>query len=379
MKIKHVMLTLGLAAVLGLGVGVGLKAGQVKEAEAVSAGETVYLRISSDWAANSPKFAVYAFGGTADSKSFTKMTKVDGDTLHDVYKAVIPANNDTIIFTRHNPAIADNELGWASGNKWSQSGNLVLSESTSNLWINSNGEGAGSWASGTYSESATNLSLTFYASSAKYTTESNPRVSVWGNCITNPTATYPGNLMEKTTETVSFQDSTLYRHTIEYKSHMSDHSDININMIISNDGDDNKTSDISVIVDGAYYYPNDGEYWYNGHTASEDLGESAAVAFDVSETNICALSEEKALQLRTDLLKSNNATNLASTIWNAITYTEALKWIDKQCATPLNLSRSVSEISNSNNTLTIAIVAVSAISLLAVGGFFFIRKRKEER
>ena len=53
----------------------------------------------------------------------------------------------------------------------------------------------------------------------------------------------------------------------------------------------------------------------------------------------------------------------------------------KKDANPFNSgdASNVIKVSETNNNTTIAIVAVSAISLIAIGSFFFIRKKKESK
>ena len=136
---KGLIFATTLAMALGVGVAVGAHQQKAVKAEAVAAGETVYLLPSSDWKKDNAWFAMYTYGGSA-GETWTKLNPVTGDT--DYYSATVPANSPSVIFTRMNPASED--MGW--GNKWNQTGDLSF-QADKNLY-SVEGWSGGSW--GTY-------------------------------------------------------------------------------------------------------------------------------------------------------------------------------------------------------------------------------------
>ncbi|MDD6641367.1 MAG: InlB B-repeat-containing protein, partial [Bacteroidales bacterium] len=105
-------------------------------------GIDLYLVPNSNWLQANARFAVYAFkdGG---GKEWYDMTVVNGAT--NIYWASIDDSKySTVIFCRMNPGATAND--W--GNKWNQTGNLVLADAGPNNCYTIND---GSWDTGTWS------------------------------------------------------------------------------------------------------------------------------------------------------------------------------------------------------------------------------------
>ena len=386
MKIRHIFTTLALATLMGVGAFIGIKATSQKETKVAQAegrivgGDTVYLKASNScWNQYNSVFGIYTWGSTGGT--FTAMTSVE-DTVcagtHGVYKATIPTGDTSLSFVRYaEGTTVTQENGW--NGMQNQSVDISLEDSTSNLWINSSwgknekGEGTdhgGYFAGSIYYETATNYSLNIYAAGGEFETEETPRIHYWGIGITSSTTTYPGNLMQGTTKTVVFGGKKLYRYTINYQSHMLDRSDVEINMILSNDGDKNKTDNIGILSggtfykpEGSYYSPDGWGHWYGGYSASKYDGEDARLTFLLDE-DLCSLTPNQADSLRSAM--DNSHDTIKSATWNGFTYTEVYAFVNSKCTTPKVLSAQLA-LGNNNgqSTVVVIIVAISLVSLLA--------------
>ena len=90
-------------------------------ANALAAGDTVYLKPNSNWTQAGARFAIYYFGA---GEKWVDMTDSDGDG---VYESVIPTGGYTsMIFCRMNPGNQTNN--W--NNKWNQTADLTYSSAT---------------------------------------------------------------------------------------------------------------------------------------------------------------------------------------------------------------------------------------------------------
>lgn len=393
MKIKHVITTLALAGLIGVGAFIGTattanKESKVVEAGRISGGDTVYLKASNSfWNTDGSVFGIYTWGSSEGT--FTAMTSVE-DTVaegrYGVYKATIPQGETSLIFVRYaSGTTVTQENGW--NGRQNQSVDITLDDSTSNLWINSswgkNSEGQGDdyggyFASSIYYETVTNYSLNIYAAGGEYETEETPRIHYWGIGITSSSTTFPGNLMQGTTKAVVFGGKKLYRYTINYQTHMFDRSDVEINMILSNDGDKNKTDDIGILSrgtfykpEGSYYSPDGWGHWYGGYSANKYDGEDASLAFLLDE-DLCSLTASQAEYLRDAM--DNSHDRIKSATWDGFTYTEVYNFVDSKCPTT-NATKLTTVSGNERvNAVVIIVVAVSIVTLL--GATLFLKKRQ---
>lgn len=142
MKIKNVLLTLGLALGLGVSAVAGLSATQdVKAADAatIPAATKFYLTPSANWNQSNARFAVYFFG---NGEAWASMTKVAGET--NLYEVTSPNKTyENLIFCRMNPGAAANN--W--NNKWNQTADLTYN-GTNNWYTVKEGtwdNGGGTW------------------------------------------------------------------------------------------------------------------------------------------------------------------------------------------------------------------------------------------
>lgn len=369
-RLFKILSIFAIAAAGAVAVGVGTKAPKVEAAEA--ANTTVYCKMTYGWwTADGAAIGVYYWGGTSSGTTWpgVRGTAVPTDT--GVWKFSVPADITGLIFTRVNGSGDVADWGAQTKNLSLEVNKLYTITSSSAVWGSSGVDG--SWSSGTYYEVPVDLSLTIYASSADYQTSKVPNIYYWGDCVVSAPS-YPGNPMTSTTKDVSYQGSSLYKYTIEYQSRFSDRSDVSISMILNNDGDSNKTSNIDIIMDGYYYCPSDGHKWYNGVSSDAKKGAAAAVAFELDK-DICSLSKTKADSLRDDMETYED--ELSTATWNGYSYTNAYELVDSQCSTPkLAIRPLISNLFGESESPVLILVIISLVSVSAVVGLFFIRKRK---
>ena len=130
--------------------------------------QTLYLKLSSDWAGYTEKYSVYYFNDTENGWS-NFMTAVDGE--ENTYTTTIPVGFSKVIFVRNNSGAT--APGWDSGDYsvvWSQTKDLTIPEGKNHFTVTSGGTGKecdGVWAkypviptyyvAGTMTEWATNM------------------------------------------------------------------------------------------------------------------------------------------------------------------------------------------------------------------------------
>ena len=104
--------------------------------------QTLYLKLSSDWAGWPAKYAVYYFNDTENGWS-NFMTEVEGET--NTYTTTIPLGYSKVIFVRLNGEAT--ATGW--GSKWSQTKDLTIPEGKNHFTVTSGGTGDqcdGTWS-----------------------------------------------------------------------------------------------------------------------------------------------------------------------------------------------------------------------------------------
>ena len=151
MKAKNVFTIMGLSFAMGVAALFGRTFVPKEEpvrSEALAAGDTIYLQPNANWKQASAKFAVYTWKGTDSNQTWTMMS-VDADESN-YYSAVLPANAEKAILCRMDPSTTSETAGW--GKKWNQTGDLVLSESSGNIYKITDGawDNDGSWDGRTY-------------------------------------------------------------------------------------------------------------------------------------------------------------------------------------------------------------------------------------
>ena len=106
--------------------------------------QTLYLKLSSDWAGWPAKYAIYYFNDETNGWS-DFMTAAEGE--ENTYKTTIPLGYSKVIFVRLDGEAT--EANWA--NKWSQTVNLDVPTNGNNLFTVTSG-GTGSECNGTWSK-----------------------------------------------------------------------------------------------------------------------------------------------------------------------------------------------------------------------------------
>ena len=369
MKLKHIIATLSLAAVMAVGVG-AVAGGAHQEAKSANADNaTVYCKMEHGWwTADSAAIGVHYWGGSSAGTAWPGVRGTAVATDDYVWKFSVPSDITGLMFTRINGSGDVIDWGAKTGNLTLQSGKLYTITSSSAVWGDPGV--AGNWSSGTYLETALNLSLSFYAGSAN---ENAPTVHAFSDpCLITDTGEWPGTAMSRVAKNASYKGSGLYKFTLNYKTHFSDHSDVHIGMVLSNGGDSNKSADIGVITNNGYYSPFNG-YWYDGYGGSVD--EAALLAERLATVDICNLTKSVADGLRDDM--ETYASDLASATWDGFTYQNAYDLVDSQCTSPKSVHKVVLFSNAESNNAMMIVTIVSLISLSAIAGYFLIRKRKE--
>lgn len=104
--------------------------------------QTLYLKLSSDWAGWPAKYAVYYFNDTENGWS-NFMTEVEGET--NTYTTTIPLGYSKVIFVR----LDGNATATSWDSKWSQTVNLTIPEGKNHFTVTSGGTGSecdGTWS-----------------------------------------------------------------------------------------------------------------------------------------------------------------------------------------------------------------------------------------
>ena len=101
-------------------------------------GKTLYFQPSSSWAADSARFAAYAFNDSTNSYEWFDMTSSD---TSGVYQVVVPNNYTHVVFARMNPNTVENNWDnrWADDKLLAQTYDLEIPSNNNNLYKQSNG------------------------------------------------------------------------------------------------------------------------------------------------------------------------------------------------------------------------------------------------
>ncbi|MBQ7530246.1 MAG: starch-binding protein [Paludibacteraceae bacterium] len=157
--------------------------------------QTLYLKLSSDWAGWPAKYAAYYFDNETNGWS-AFMSEVEGET--NIYTTTIPVDYSSVIFARFNSEAT--APAWDS-NKWSQTVNLTVPTDGKNLFTVTSG-GTGSECDGTwsvYTPSAPAEDITFYLINNQEWTA--PTAYVFAGSTAE--AAWPGKAMTKTDNKVN--------------------------------------------------------------------------------------------------------------------------------------------------------------------------------
>ena len=474
MKIKHVIMTLGLAAVLGLGVGVGLKAGQVKEARA---GTVWYYRGSdtnktTDWDHGSDSYTIEDGGDTIhwtfvvgeEFKFYDKKDAWSGDTygINNIYGSAsslfYKKGGDKDNLAYRGEANGTFDLTLSGGNLYCD----YRDDDAVFYYFGSDATKAGSaWANYTtkpmtlngasaqitlavdeefklrskYETSTGNSAIGITNVSGKKWSDDDSTNYAYYKCFSGTdnikvrnAGTYNVSVTcsERTLSielsyvgaesanisVLDLHNSRLHvtRHAHVYNATLAtdfpglepastngriytfSYWNVMTKVIFTNDGS-NQTAEQTIQAGKCFVLYEDwsgewisleaaqfidGYMLFNSYSESQNTdpgkSENCDARWDAAVAAYNALSSNA---VRKDVLSIDVVAGRLGE-W-AAAHGKALDLENgAQVSLPSN-NLELTPVADSNNTLTIAIVAVSAISLLAVGGFFFIRKRKEER
>ncbi len=417
MKLKHSLSIFGLVAMLGLGVGVGLaRENAPKAAEAVSAGGTLYLDVSSITWWNGEEAETYANFTSSKGNTVpgTKMTSVSTY----VYSVTIPADVTYVYFNRVKPA--DHTTIWNSSGGSSKPLEVPSNLATANAWapiadtttwadVQGNAS-AGSWkvyenvADGTYLrgawtngwDTAGQRAMNVVTEGTKFSID-NVSLGAGGQV---KMVIYSGGYLTSWAQ----PNNVTCTNSAEYPVTKPDDGMGGYNVQVTNAGV------YSLVITQS------GDKWNYEFTGSSPAEYTAAVDFcddfedsmglycpnagsDSEHKGLAKLiSEWSAFKTRYDnadfadsraYLTDENPTDDTFIEFKA-RYRAILRdyWDSLSSYNFLNIARPVSSINvptfeadnnAMNNTAIIVIVASALTVALVAGGYFFLRKRKEDR
>ena len=380
MKFKHVIMTLGLAAVLGLGVGAGLKAGQVKEAEATGT-ITVYFAGVGEFGPN-----VVNIGLDGTWKVATATT--GSDKLIGQWKAEFTADSGSALnaymkendFTYWHPDSGD---GVGEGDYWNTDYSVITSSGSfqagKKYIITYTGFNHGhdnnqhKWFD--FSLSGYSITTIYCLDKSNSLLETTHNAHVWGPASSD----WPGVEMNTGSH-------GMYNLTLNAALTNIVFTNVNDSEVAGVTGT-NKTADLSIIGGQCFVLESD----WSGKWVSESSGSFVAnyMKFDsygsdqyVDELTLDCDANYSAAKTAYNALANNT---VRKEVLNIPGVADRLGWWARAHGETLDLEGA--QLSNvtaltvkENNDSTLMIVVISIISItLVAGGFFFIRKRKEDR
>ena len=385
MKFKHVIMTLGLAAVLGLGVGAGLKAGAVKEAKAEPNVVRKYLDCSGfeDYdttAANSA--AVHTWGDQGDQ--YTVATKASDNYW---YADVDIAGQTGFQWLQCETANQTNRFNW-----------LNNAASIDNNYVKVTG-----WSAGTYSTiDLANWKVTGHTGGTWGEEPADTNVAVTsvkfdndGLQVYSVSVTLPANLVFK------FTDGTNW-YGFGKLSTYNGQSAREKGFVVTTDAEA-EDPNIKVVTAGTYEVyikPAYNTVWMQLNSQSEIVDFSTRFLAAMRADSVCGTTAETQKRdnktaidaiwgtwqdefedeltsgAKSKFLVSNEDANVsaAASLYLHIVarYGAGYEWEGGPAASNVTMA----PISHNADNTMIIIAAASIISIVAVGAFFFIRKKK---
>ena len=134
MKLKHLFATLSLAIVAGAGVAAGVSSGNAQKTEAISAGDTVYVSINSDWYSLKDDGTFYIRYWKNSVNYVTPLSQLDGQ----LYTGTLPSCDGFQLSRGENNADGSTKM-------WNYSQNCDLSTLTNSAALNNYVKMSGGW------------------------------------------------------------------------------------------------------------------------------------------------------------------------------------------------------------------------------------------
>ena len=426
MKIKNLLISLGLVLSVGAGIGTALAVkDNVKEAKATAstsfvAGSVLYIDdTNSNWDESNYKIGIWNHAKVGGKSTGTNVVNVaEYDDVTGYYKVTITVETDCFNLVRHS-SLTEGSESWPyptnqSNDVYVTTGkNLIIGEGYENdkmksYWgvYDNSFTPTGDISSATIYLREPNSNCDYYVYSYEnFETEvddftvitqvANDGAWVDGAPGTHLTPTSgvvynPANLSDKASYNI-LKATFHYRNinnvgVIIYAQKRNESFNFQTKNLVIGASADNE---LELNVGGYYYGAQDWNLWNDfgyDSTYYAEMGEDAAVAYDLATMDICHLTNGQADSLR-DRMDGNNGylsdATWTSAVTGTVTFAQAYSWVDSRCTTPGagSLSRGVyglNTITSSSNS-TIIIVVVSSIVVFAIAGYFFLRKRKEDR
>jgi len=363
MKKRNLFITLGLALGLGIGATVGLVANnEVKEANATGTGITYNLTgTHNGWITSDNEYEIVD-GGSAVPVTFA----------------------------------AEQQFKFVHDDAWDGSlgKNDLQGICTARSWFGDYGDNILCIVGGTYN--VTILDGKVYID-LQNSVDVYVQVSGWEHTYvyafdqtTNatklePFGAWPGREVSNFTVASNFDNGLggIAKVSVPYKTLSNTKIIVN-----NNDGGQSQNQDVY-----AGYY-----YWKDGAMGDDTYGEQAKVVFDIEKAidaannaSVCEISKSVATALVAEfdgLTSSGRVTNSTMYTWETTvgdskanhSYADIIAELRAIAESGSGSGRVAFDLlnGNSNNSFALIIVAVSATALVAVGGYFLLRKRKED-
>ena len=368
MKKKNLFLVALASLGLALSVGVGLKANkavQVKEAEATVTQDSDY----------------YFVGSTTSWADGTRLSKdSENDNLGQLLSQSMTKGD---LFKFKKSGTWDGALGYSALEGGTAKSAFKAGASENNIEVAVTGTYHFYITSGSkiYVEFVNSATVYLQVSGWEHTylyvfdetTESTNKMEPFGG--------WPGSEVTNVTTATNFDNSLggIGKVTIPY------HTLANTKIILTNNSG-SQSGDQTL---AANYY-----YWNDGNMGSDVYGAQAKVVFDIDKAvdatahkSVCEISKATATSLLAEydaLSTSGRVDNSRIWTWNKAvndekinhTYAELIPQLRTIAAGPSSSNINVLGLSENTN-VAIIIATVATISLLGLGAFFFIRKKKE--
>lgn len=393
MKLKRVFITLGLAATMGFGAFTGIKASKIEVKEAKAAATRLYLDMSAyaDWYSSSASFKVHTWN-SAKGDQYHAVTKVANAYYYADVDLATYASGGGYRFTRYKSDFSEkwNEGAW---NTYADGVNTYYRPSgwTAGTWSTEDqktwsivGATNGVWAGG---DEDINIPLTFRFNSEGLS---------FYNTTVNLTA---GSVFKVKNSTNNYYGFDCIEDGEGSAARLGD---------VTGQGGSN----ITVAKSGSYEVymkPFAAKFWIQENSAASALAfaetfleKTDAVCKDSSkgvDTDLSSLQAiwnavendgvDQLVELwnhlttgaKTEFKNSSNATIVAA----RARYVQIMGRYGSPTLTAFANGPSYSNVVNPLSTITetknvaIIIVVISTLSLVALGGFFFIKRRKESK
>ena len=406
MKIKNVFITLGLAAAMGFGAFVGLKAakGEIKEAfaeQVVGNDKTLYVS-SGVWGADNAVIRLWTWKSSDqnNTKQWISGTRVNGNTDNNLYSFTLPEGMDKFIVVRHKPNV---EPSWDDGVKWNQTDDIEYNSSNNYVRISGWAQDDFEYTNGAIYGSGDKLYFTAIADTYNwFDASANTTLSFWNyDSILGSKVNGSSTVEFNVPKTIVADGFNIYRvnpnnaedkwnQTVDFGVNSSNKANNAFTVRAWSQGEDRYApmyapgcrayddTYLSIayaahLINETYAICGSGE----GGTSADHLSSLSAKWSDL-ETVYNALLSDSSKKAAFSSSSDEKVADARLRYSHIIArYTTLDKFINDVSAEYSSIN--IVSISEQVNNTAIIIVIASTISLVALGGFFFIKRKKESK